>query len=193
MHCRGVVKYPCIFFIFLIKLFANSILFCTFVMSEKHNAHTYQTSGRCLTINLYTKMSKFITKQEISGYDFNDFDHRYFFDILNEKDENGYNGRYVSSWYYNNAGRFDTNERKAITDMIWYLTLNFFKGHAYNYEKGHMSQLRLSDVTEYVANKMNTWSGEIKCWLKGMELGNAYDLDVCDHWGLDTITIFINK
>ena len=138
-------------------------------------------------------MSKFITRQEIAGYDFSDFDHKYLFEILNQKDEKGYNGRYVSSWYFDNAYRFSTNERKAITDMIWLLVLNFFKSHAYAYKKGHMSQLRLSDVTEYVANKMNTWSGEITKWLKGMEFGRAYDLDVCDRWGLDTITIFINK
>lgn len=138
-------------------------------------------------------MSKFITKQEISGYDFSEFYHKYLFDSLNEKDENGYNGRHISTWYFNNAYRFDEKERKAITDMIWYLILNYFKTHAYCYRKGHMSQLRLSDVSEYVAGKLNTWSGEIVRWMKGMEFGKAYDLDVCDRWGLDTVTIFINK
>lgn len=133
---------------------------------------------------------KFITKADLKGYDFNEVDHRYLFTIVNEKDADGYNGRYFSTWYFNIA---DKGMSTAIRDMIWALTLTYFRTHAYKYRHGHMSQLRLSDVAEYVAGKMNTWSGEIIRWMKGMEFGRAFDMDVCDHWGLDTITIFINK
>lgn len=138
-------------------------------------------------------MKKFITKAELKGYDFEDFEHKYLFDICNEKDESGYNGRYISTWYFENP-RHDDGSRKAITDMIWCLVLNYFRMHAYKFSMGHMSQLRLNDVADYVAEKLNTWSGEIIRWLKGMEWGNPhYDLDVCDRWGLNTITIFVNK
>lgn len=135
--------------------------------------------------------AKFITKAELKHYDFSDFEHQYLFNIANEKDENGYNGRYLSTWYF--EMRHDDAARKAITDMIWSLILCYFKAHAYEYSYGYMSQLSLQGVATFVADKLNTWSGEIIRWMKGMEWGRTYDMDVCDHWGLDTCTIFVNK
>lgn len=137
-------------------------------------------------------MSKYITKAELKGYDFNEPEHRYLFEIVNEKDENGYNGRYFSSWYFD-MKRCDMDFANAMQDMIWCLIISYFKGHAYCFKNGHMSQLRLSDVAKYIGEKLNVWSGEIIRWMKGMSFCRKFDLDVCDHWGLDTITIFINK
>lgn len=134
-------------------------------------------------------MSKYITKADLKGYDFNEFEHAYLFDIVNRKDANGYNGRYFSAWYTD--GHLTKEESNAVADMIWALTLTFFRKQGY--EAGKMAQTKLNEVAEFIGEKMNIWSGEIIRWLKGMDFGNDYDLEVCDHWGLNTLTIFINK
>lgn len=143
------------------------------------------------TTKTTTTMKKYITKAELKGYDFNNFWNNELFNDLNRKDENGYNGRYVSTWYFDGCRIKEVTD--SIQEMIWVLIVNYFKSHAYDFHYGHMSQLRLSDVAEHIAEKFNTWSGEIVRWMKGMEFGKKYDLDICDRWGLDSITIFINK
>ncbi len=135
--------------------------------------------------------SKFITKAELKGYDFNNVWNADLFDMVNQKDENGYNGRYFSAWYLDM--RHEGESRKAITDMIWYLTLSYFKANYPGFKMGKMAQTNLSKAAGFIADKMNVWSGEIIRWMKGMEFGKEYDMDVCDHLGLDTITIYINK
>lgn len=142
-------------------------------------------------MNFAMAHKNYITKAELKGYDFDNVWNADLYDMVNRKDENGYNGRYFSSWYLDM--RHEGESRRAITDMIWFLTISYFKANYPGFKTGRMAQTNLSKVTGYIAEKMNVWGGEIIRWMKGMEFGKEYDMDVCDKWGLDTITIYINK
>lgn len=132
-----------------------------------------------------TDMAKYITKKEIKGAKIND----YVNDLLNDINAKGdINGRYFSSWWFDIHHNIENNN--AMNEIIWGLVLNYAKTNASWFNNKTEAQLRLNEVTEYIANKLNTWSGIIIRWLKGMQYCK-YGVDVCDKCGLNTLFIKI--
>lgn len=128
-------------------------------------------------------MKKYITKKEIKGAKINDYVSGLLDDINAPGD---INGRYFSCWWFD--WRHEKEYIDAMNEIIWGLSLNYAKANGVWFNNGTETELRLSELAEYIAEKLNVFSCTVICWLKGMKYAH-YGIDVCDACGLNSIYI----
>lgn len=132
-------------------------------------------------------MAKYITKKDIKGAKITDAVNWLLMDINAKGD---INGRYFSSWWFDY--RHSEDDINAMNEIMWGLTLNYAKTNGCWFNNGTETELRLNEVAQYIADKLNTWTGAVISWLKGMKY-NHYGIDVCDNFGLNSIYVKIYK
>ena len=132
-------------------------------------------------------MKKFVRKSDLKGVKMNSFVAS-LLDDINAKGD--INGRYFSSWWFDL--HHDADDVSAMYEILWGLVRNYAKMNGVWYNDGTETQLKLSDVAEYIADKLNTWSGYIICWLRGMQYAR-YGVEVCDKCGLNTLYVSVRK
>lgn len=132
-------------------------------------------------------MAKYITKKEIKGASIDEYVN-WLLEDINAKGD--INGRYFSSWWFD--FRHSADDVKAMNEIIWGLTLNYAKANGVWFNSGTETELILSEVAQYIANKLNTWSGVIINWMNGMKYSH-YGIDVCDNFGLNSLYVKVKK
>lgn len=130
---------------------------------------------------------KAITKKDLKGLKFDDEVTR-LFDEINEK--GGIGGRYFSDWWFDMC--HSKAERRAMSDIVWTLVLNYAKATGIWFNDGTECELNLKEVCTYIGNKLNIWSGTVVSWCKGMKY-SGYNIDVCDNFGLNSLYIKVDK
>ena len=127
-------------------------------------------------------MAKYITKKEIKGAEITIFVEWLLQDINAKGD---INGRYFSSWWFDTA--HSAEDTHAMNEIMWGLAVNYAKenGVAW-FNNGTEVMMRLDEVAQYIAKKLNTWSGAVIRWMKGMKYYH-YGVDVCDNFGLNSL------
>lgn len=75
-----------------------------------------------------------------------------------------------------------------MNEIIWGLSLNYAKANGVWFNYGTETQLKLNELAEYIAKKLNVFSYTVIRWLKGMKYSH-YGIDVCDACGLNAIYI----
>lgn len=126
-------------------------------------------------------MAKYITKKEIKGAEITIFVEWLLQDINAKGD---INGRYFSTWWFDYT--HSQEDVHAMNEIIYNLALNYAKANGVWFNNETEVMMRLDEVAGYVANKLNTWSGAVVKWMKGMKYSH-YKIDVCDNFGLNSI------
>lgn len=129
-------------------------------------------------------MAKFITKKDLKGITFNQ-DIEWLLSEINQKGD--INGRYFSAWWFDI--RHSQEDTKAMSEIIYTLTINWMKEHHSLYNQGVNGSCRLREVAAYVGDKLNVWNGTVIAWYRSMYHMGYQNVIVDDHCGLDSLTV----